>query len=217
MRARLSSWLFIVVSGTALAQGADVGLVNMVSGEVTFVPLAGTPGSVRTFMRVRDGDRVTVAPGAQVRVVFFQGARQERWAGPASFRAGEKAGEPISGKSAEVVTLPAGVPQRIARVPDLLQNARLGGMQLRGGHTPEQRASLAQQDALREARKTYDQILPDFPSDDITPELYLYAALHEYLLYDEMKAAVTAMLRKQPNNEDVKALDSWVNSRLGRQ
>ena len=164
-------------------------------------------------MKVREGDRLNVPADGQVRVVFFDGSRQERWTGPASFRAGRKAGEPISGKPAEIASLPAGVPQRIARVPELMQNAKLGGIQVRGGLTRQQKTSLDQQAAVAEARTTYEQLRKDMPADDITPELYLYAALYEFLLYDDMKAVVEEMLRKQPNNEDVKALAAWVRSR----
>lgn len=212
----MMSLLFMLSSGTALAQGADVGLVNMVSGDVSFAPLSGARGKVRAFMKVRDGDRIHVPAGGQVRVVFFAGARQERWAGPASFKAGKMGAEPISGRPAEVANLPATAPQRLERVPELLQHAKLGGIQVRGGITQAQRASLEQQAAVSEARVTYDRLRREMPADDITPELFLYAALYEYLLYDDMKAVADEMLRKQPNDDDVKALAAWVRSRAAR-
>jgi len=56
----------------------------------------------------------------------------------------------------------------------------------------------------------------DLPADDITPELYLYAALYDYLLYDEMKTVVDEMLRKQPDSEEAKTLADWVRSRAAR-
>jgi len=212
----LMSLLFMFSSGTALAQGADVGLVNMVSGDVSFAPLSGARGKVRAFMKVRDGDRINVPAGGQVRVVFFAGARQERWAGPASFKAGKMGAEPISGRPAEVANLPATAPQRLERVPELMQHAKLGGIQVRGGITQAQRASLEQQAAVSEARVTYDRLRREMPADDITPELFLYAALYEYLLYDDMKTVADEMLRKQPNDDDVKALAAWVRSRAVR-
>lgn len=199
----------------ALAQSADVGLVNMVSANVSYAPAVGLPGKVQAFMKLRDGDRVTVPAGGQVRVVYFESARQERWAGPASFRAGKTAGEPISGKPAEVATLPAGASQRIAQVPQLVQLARLGGIQVRG-MTRAQKASVEQQAAVGEARATYDKMRKDLPADDITPELYLFAALHDYLLYDEMKIVADEMLRKQPGSAEVKSLADWVRSKTGR-
>ena len=208
-------WM-LASSALALAQGADVGLVNLVAGDVTFAPLSGAPGKVQAFMRLRDGDRVTVPAGGQIRVVFFDGARQERWSGPASFRAGKSQGEPISGKPTDVQVLPASVPQRISRVPELMQNAKLGGIQVRGVLTRQQEQSLKQQESLREAKVTYEKMRIDMPADDVTPELFYYAALEEFLLYPEMKAVVDEMVRKQPGSADIRALAAWVDSRLQR-
>lgn len=211
----LVSLLFVLTSNTALGQLADVGLVNLVSGDVTFVPHAGAPSKVQPFMKVRDGDRIDVAAGAQVRIVFFEGARQELWVGPASFRSRKAAAEPISGKATETMNLPAGVPKRMARVPELIQYAKLGGIQVRG-LTRQQQESLEQQSTLANARAIYEKMRQEMPAIDITPELYLYSALYEFLVYDEMKKVVVEMRRKQPDNEDVKALDAWVTSRMPR-
>lgn len=207
-------WM-MAAAGVAAAQAGDVGLVNLVVGEVTFAPTSGSPGKVQAFMRLRDGDRISVPAGGQVRVVFFDGARQERWAGPSEFRAARSQGEPISGKPAEVQQLPASVPQRISRVPELMQNAKLGGIQVRG-LTPRQQQSIVQQETVREARVTYEKMRKEMAQDDITPELFLYAALEEFLLYEDMKGVVEEMLRRQPGNEDVRALAAYVDSRLRR-
>jgi len=216
MRKKFLALLFSAVSAAAWAQGGDVGLVNLVSGGVTYAPLSGSPSEAKPFMRVRDGDRFNVPAGGQVRIVYFTSSRQEGWSGPSSFRAGKGAGEAISGKAAEITVLPAGVSQRIARVPELMQSAKLGGIQLRGGITPVQKASLEQQAAVGDARATYEKMRREMPADDITSELYLYAVLHDYLLYEDMKAVVDEMLRKQPGNDDVKQVLVWVNGRLSR-
>ena len=208
--------VLLALSSAALTQGADVGLVNLVTGDVSFVSASGPPTKAQAFMKVRDGDRFSLSAGAQLRVVFFDGARQERWVGPASFRATKEGSTPIAGKPAEVAVLPAGVQQRIARVPELIQYARLGGIQVRGGLTRQQKAGLEQQESIRAARATYAQMQREMPADDITPELYLYAALYEFLMYDEMKAVVAEMRRKQPENEDLKALEAWVTTRASR-
>ncbi len=205
----------LATSAGAHAQGADVGLVNLVVGDVMFMPSAGTPAKVQAFMRLRDGDRVTVPAGGQVRVVYFEGARQERWSGPASFRAARTQGEPITGKPTDVQVLPATVPQRISRVPELMQNAKLGGIQVRG-LTGRQQSSIVQQETVREAKVTYQKLRGEMPADDITPELFLYAALEEFLLYEDMKTVVEEMLRRQPGSEDVRALAAYVDSRLKR-
>jgi len=214
MRDAFIATLFFL-SGAAFAQSADVGLVNLVQGEVGYAPRGGAHGNVNAFMRVRDGDRFELPAGTQLRVVYFDGARQERWQGPASFRAGKTSGEHIAGAAAEIVILPVGVPQRIARVPELVQNAKLGGIQLRGG-VAQPRPDKEIQMTLLEARAAYDEMRQRLPADDITPELFLYAALYDYQMYDDMKPVVAEMRRKQPASEDAKSLESWLQRRTGQ-
>lgn len=195
------------LASEALAQ-SDVGLVNDVSGSVSFVPRAAQPGKVRSFMKIREGDRFEVPRGAQVRVLYYEAARQERWEGPSAFRAGRAQSVALRGAPAEVRSLPKSVPRRLARVPELMQHARLGGVQVRslGG------AGQGGKEALAEARATYEALRKQLAADDITAELYLFAALSEYKRYDEMASVVETMQRKQPASEEVKALAAWVQA-----
>jgi len=202
----------VVTGSTALGQSADVALVNMISGNATYIPQGDASGKVRPFMKVRNGDRINVTAESQVRIVFFDGGRQELWVGPASFRAGKTAAEPISGKVAAVVNLPADVPQRMARIPALIQLSKLGGTQVRGLNR-QQNAGAEPPTTLAQARATYEKLRTEMPADDIAPELYLYAALDEVLAYDEMKVVVAEMRRKQPDNPDLKSMDAWLASR----
>jgi hypothetical protein len=202
-----------ILSGQGVAQAqADIGLVNLVAGDVAFVPQAGQAGKVKAFMKVREGDRFEIPAGGQLRVVYFDGSRQERWKGPAVFRAAKEQGSRISGAPAEVSVLPSGVPQRIARVPELLQNAKLGGVQVRGGGA----ARAGPKESLPEARAAYDKLRQELPADDITAELYLYSALNDHQLYDEMAGLVAEMQRKQPASDEVKSLAAWLEKRRGR-
>lgn len=211
--------IFFVVSaataGSALGQVADVALVNMVSGDVTYAPRAESVGKVRPFTKLREGDRINVPADTQVRVVFFDGARQELWAGPANFRVGKTATEPISGKVAAATNLPVDVPQRMARIPALIQYSKLGGTQVRGVNR-QQRATSEPPTNIAQARASYERLRTEMPPDDIVPELYFYAALYEVLAYDEMKVIVEEMRRKQPDNPDVKALNTWLTSQTSR-
>lgn len=214
MRRAVLFSILMLCAAQAGAQLRDVGLVDLLKGEVRFTPVRGASAPVKPFMRVREGDRFNLPAGAQLRVVFFEGARLERWVGPSSFRAARAHGEAISGAAAEVAPLPAGVPQRIARIPDLMQNAKLGGIRVRGGKRIES-ASDPSAGTLEDARATYQRMRATLPADDITPELYYYAALEEHAKYDEMGAVVEEMLRKQPDNPDLRALADWVKKKAG--
>jgi hypothetical protein len=198
--------------GVGYAQGIDVGLVQQVAGEVSYVSSSGT-GKTHAFMKMRQGDRFTVATGAQVQIAYFQNGRQETWRGPASFRSGTEHSESLTGSVYEVANLPVAVPQRIQRIPELIQMAKLGGMRVRGV-TPKQKASLEQQAEVAAARTTYTQLHQQLSQDDITPELYLFTVLQDYLLYDDMKTVVDEMLRKQPGNREAQELAEWVSVRI---
>lgn len=215
------AWLILCAlfaGGAANAQPAsqDVGLVNLLTGEAEYAPRIGSPGKVQAYMRVREGDRFNVPAGAAVRVVWFASARQERWNGPASFRAGRSQGEAISGSPAEVAMLPASASKPIARVPELLRNAKLGGVQVRSAATRSGTRTPEDERAVAEARATYAQLRAQSAADDIAPELFLCAALAEFALYPEIKELVEEMKRRQPGNDDVKSLGAWVESRLRR-
>jgi len=200
------------VSSAVRAQSADVGLVNLLQGDVSYASEGAGSAKAQAFMKVRQGDKFTVPAGALVRVVYFDGGRMETWKGPASFSAGAKAGS--GGTPSEVATLPTNVPQRIAQVPDLMQVAKLGrsgGVPIREvkapGLTAQQRSELAS------AKDTYKKMRATSPADDITPELFLYSVLQDLLLYDEMKPVVEEMAKRQPSSSEVQDLASWVKSR----
>jgi len=158
---------FLLAARGAAAQD-DVGLVNLVSGEVLY-----QAGKAKAFMKLREADRFEVPAGAQLRLVYFASGRQERWQGPARLAAGKRESQPLAGKPAEVSQLPAGVPQRIARMPEGARNALFGGVVVRGGKPPP----VETEDSLREARETYARLRRELPADDLTPELFLFAAL----------------------------------------
>ena len=107
------------------------------------------------------------------------------------------------------------MPQRIAQVPELIQIAKLGrsgGVAVRGSGRPP-RLTAEQQTEVKNAREIYGKLRSQSTPDDITPELYLYSVLQDFLLYDDMKPVVDEMAKRQPANAEVKELAAWVRSR----
>lgn len=199
----------------ARAQSSDVGLINQLSGDVAYASQGGAQSKSQAFMKVRQGDRFTLPVGAQLRVLYFSGSRQETWKGPASFKAGAQQSEAISGQVAEAAQLPSGVAQKIAQMPDLVQIAKLGrsgGIAVRGGKPG--RLSSEQQAEVSQAKANYAQMRQKASAEDITPEIYFYSVLHDHLLYDEMKTVTDEMLKRQSNNPEAQELAAYVKSRL---
>jgi hypothetical protein len=203
----------ILAAASALA-AEDVGLINQLSGDVSYT--SGSAASkAKAFMKVREGDRFSLPAGTQLRIVYFDGGRQEAYSGPATLTAGTKESKLQSGAQPQVTTLPAGVPQKIAQTPELVQIARLGrsgGVQVRGAQQ-EQRLSPQAQAEVRQARQTYDQMRKTAATNDIVPEQYLYAVLQDHLLYGDMVAVVAEMQKRQPANPDVAVMAEYVKNK----
>ena len=213
MKKLVASLGCVAMFAAASALANDVGLINHLAGDVSYTSGSSTD-KAKPFMKLREGDRISVAPGAQLRVVYFQGGRQESYTGPASFTAGAQQSTQQSGAQPQVSTLPSGVPQKISQTPELIQIAKLGrsgGVTLRNvpGAVPE-RLTPQQQAEVRQARQTYDQLRQTAAADDITPELYLYSVLQDHLLYNDMKVVVSEMQRRQPANPDVAVMVEYV-------
>jgi len=203
----------VLAAASALA-AEDVGLINQLNGDVSYTS-GGAAAKAKAFMKVREGDRFSLPAGAQLRIVYFDGGRQEAYAGPATLTAGTKESKQQSGAQPQVSTLPAGVPQKIAQTPELVQIARLGrsgGVQVRGAQQ-EQRLSPQAQAEVRQARQTYDQMRKTAAANDIVPEQYLYAVLQDHLLYGDMVAVVAEMQKRQPANPDVAVMAEYVKNK----
>lgn len=202
----------LAAAGSAFAAG-DVGVINHMVGNVSYTS-GGKKAPAAAFMKVREGDRLQLAAGAQLRLVYLAGGRQETYAGPAEFTAGAQSSRVLSGAPPQVSALPAGVPQKIARTPELLAIAKMGragGFAVRGGvkaRTPEQ------EEELRAARATYKDLRGAAAADDITPELYLYAVLEDQRRYGDMKEVVAEMKRRQPASPDVELMADYVQQKL---
>jgi hypothetical protein len=209
------SFALLLLAGAATAAHAsDVGLVNHISGDVSYAS-AGAAAKAKAYMKVREGDKFTVAAGAQLRIVYFQGGRQETFAGPATLTAGAQQSSVQSGAQPQVSTLPSGVPQKIAQTPELIQIARLGrsgGVAVRGVNS-ERRLTPQQQAEVKQAKQTYEQLRKGAAADDITPELYLYSVLQDHLLYTDMQQVVAEMQKRQPANPDVAVMAEYVKVR----
>ena len=217
MAGKAGSMRALAIAALAAACSAvaaqDVGMINHLSGEVTYSS-GGKKAAATAFMKLREGDRVRVPAGAQLRLVYFSGGRQESYPGPAEFTAGAQSSRVHSGAQPHVTSLPSGVPQKIAQTPELLAIAKMGragGFAVRGGvrpRTPEQ------DEELRAARETYKRLRAEALADDITPELYLFSVLQEHRLYGDMKPVVSEMQRRQPANPDVELMADYVQQKL---
>jgi len=205
----LSNWaalaVAVLVSGGALAQEAagDVALVNALQGDVSYQGKEGQARKAQPYMRLRHGDKVVLASAASsIRISYTTASRQESWVGPASFVATSAGGELLKGNKPQVVQLPAAVPQKLARISELMNTSRVGGLVVRSVKAQ----TAASKDEVAEAVAAYESMRAAATPDDVTPELFLYSVFQEHGMVDDLKIVARNMQARQPNNPDIQQL-----------
>ena len=191
------------LSGPAHSQdAADVALVNAMQGDISYQSKDGQTRKAQPYMRLRHGDKITLPAAASMRVSYTTANRQESWAGPGVFVATSSGGELLKGNKPEVVQLPAAVPQKLARVNELMNTSRVGGLVVRSlsGGKP------ASNEELMEAMTTYESMRASAPPSDVTPELFLYSVFQEHGMIDDLKVVARQMLMRQPDNPEIQRL-----------
>jgi hypothetical protein len=197
---RILTLLLVVLAQSAQAQApAYAGLIDRLSGQVKAKSAAGNSFQPAAFSRIRDGDEFSLAAGAEMQIVYFEARRREQWQGPATFRVKAGGGEALSGKAATASDI-KGAPSRVA-LAAAGNVQRIGGLTLRGGPT-----RIPDDDAVARARADYAEWVAVTDPQDILPELYIIGFLQERRDPDLLAPYVQAMLKKQPDRPEVRAI-----------
>lgn len=204
---KLSLTAFVVtavMATQAWAQEAagDVGLVNALQGDVSYQGKEGQARKAQPYMRLRHGDKVTLASGASIRISYTTVSRQESWLGPSSFVATSTGGELLKGNKPDVAQLPAAVPQKLARISELMNTSRVGGLVVRSAKVQ----TAATREQIAEAMAAYESMRAKAVPSDVTPELYLYSVFEENGMTEDLKIVAREMLSRQPDNPEIQQL-----------
>ena len=192
-----------LVGGVALAQDAgDVGLVNSLQGDVSYQGKEGPARKAQPYMRLRHGDKVTLAAGGAIKISYTTANRQESWTGPSSFVATSSGGELLKGSKPEIVQLPSAVPQKLARVSELMNTSRVGGLVVRSVKAQ----SASSKEEVAEAVAAYESMRAKAAPSDVTPELFLYSVFQENGMVDDLKIVAKEMMSRQPDNPEIRQL-----------
>ena len=183
----------------ATAADTESGMVTQVQGSATYVSGHDKDKPVVSFMKVRAGDKLTLGKDAKLQLVYLQNGRQETWSGDAKLLIG--ANESTATSSAnppQVKKLPTIVLRQLSRAPGVVSDlkSRTGMIMVRALPMVK----------MRELDENYAALRKDAAEDDVTPELYMLAGLHELKLYRDMKPVLEEMRKRQPNNPEVQAV-----------
>ena len=185
------------MSGTAADK--EAGMITQAQGSATYTTGQDKDKPVVAFMKLRVGDKLTLSKDAKLQLVYFDNGRQETWTGAAKVVIGANESQAAGAANPpQVKKLPAFVLQQLSRAPGVVSD-----LKSRSGMILVRSLPMTK---MRELDENYAALRKEAAEDDVTPELYMLAGLHELKLYRDMKPVLEEMRRRQPNNPEVLAV-----------
>lgn len=186
----------LMVLGCSQARATEVALVTSVQGAVARLADV-VPVAIEAFVKLKDGDRLSLEKGSRLQVVYFENGRQETWSGPGRLEL-----TPLEGKAnglppPEVKTLPLVMSRQLARTPTLESQGRGGVTRLRSVPGP---------DAMIKLEDTYHELKNRAARDDLGPEMYLLSGLFEMRELDRVERVLGDLQQERPKNAEAALL-----------
>lgn len=186
--------LFVAAALTpfaALALTIDNAMITGLRGKVTYQGGNDEKAAV-AFMKIKTGDKLTLAKDANAQVVYLENGRQEIWQGPARLTIGATESTSADGK-AEIKILPPYVAKQLAKTPAHDVKNRTGMVLMR---------SIPNPDKLRQVEENYAALKAAANgADDLTAEVYLLAGLLELREFDKLRAKLDELRGRTPSAE----------------
>lgn len=181
------TWMFVLIalSLTGVAS-AQVAMLTQVAGEVRVSGKDGARVAV-PFLKVNEGDTLTLAGNARIQMVYLTNGRQEIWKGDGPIEVGSQDGRSRSLK-AETSQVPALILRQLAKTPAAGQHGKTGMVTLR---------SLDDLAALDRLEKDYADFRSKATADDTTPEVFLLSGLVDFQDYDRARKVLDELKVKQ--------------------
>ncbi|MDP2135107.1 MAG: hypothetical protein Q8J99_16015 [Sulfuritalea sp.] len=188
--------LMIFACGQAWA--AEVALVTSVHGRVLRLADA-VPVPVEAFVKLKEGDRLSLEKDARLQLVYFENGRQETWSGSGRLEMALYESKAAGLPAAQVKSLPLVMARQLARTPALDSQGRGGVTRLR---------AVPGRDAMARLEATYQDLRTSAGRDDLGPEMYLLSGLYELRELERVEKVLGDVQQGWPNNAEAALLVS---------
>lgn len=191
-------FLALALLGFGQAWANEVALVMSVQGRV--VRLADVvPVVVESFVKLKDGDKLTLENGARLQLVYFETGRQETWSGAGRLEIAAREARASGLPAPDVKSLPLVMARQLARTPALDGQGRGGVTRLRAVPNP---------DALARLEDSYHDLKTRAAANDLGPEAYLLSGLFEMRELDRVERVLGDLQQDRPRNPEAALLIS---------
>ena len=163
MLRKLGMFVLVAWSMTGVAS-AQVAMLTQVTGDVR---VAGSDSrNAVPFLKVNDGDTLTLAANARVQMVYLSSGRQEVWTGAGPVKVGTQ--QSTSSLTPQASQVPALILRQLEKTPAVGQHGKTGMVMLR---------SVDDLGALDTLEKDYKDYRAKAAPDDTTPEVFYLTGL----------------------------------------
>ncbi len=176
--------VLIALSVTSVAS-AQTAMLTQVAGDVKVSGKEDTRPAV-PFLKVNEGDTLTLAANGRVQMVYLASGRQEIWKGAGPVQVGAQEGHSASLK-AETSQLPGIILKQLVKTPAVGQHGKTGMVMLR---------SLDDLEAQDHLEDDYATFRANAPPDDTTPEVFLLSGLLDREEFDKAKKVLEDLKAK---------------------
>lgn len=198
---RKTGWMGVVlVLMSAGTWAVEVGLVTAASGGIKLQEEKAAASELKAFVKLREGDRLTLQENARLQVVFFDNGRQETWQGAGALEIGGASSKAVKGGlQAEVKTLPPILVRQLSKTPSPDGSVKTGMIRMR---------SMPAGGTLESVESSYADLRKQAEAADRNPELYLLASYFELREFDRLEGLLRQLIGKNPGDAQLVMLNS---------
>lgn len=185
---------------------ADVALITALDGGVARVAEQG-PQALQNFVKLKEGDVLSLDKTARLQIVYFEGGRQETWGGTGKLEIARNESKPTGLAAPQIKQIPILMVKQIARTPALDTHGRAGVTRLRAIPTSEKIAGV---------EKVYDKMRSEAAADDLTPEFYRLSSYFDMREIDRVERILADLRQSRPSDAQVILLVSLYREAIFR-
>lgn len=203
----LMALLLSVTLAAAHAAGKEVALVTALQGRVGRIAVdANGPGpslqpqTIQAFIKLMQGDQLTLDKDARLQLVYFDNGRIETWQGGGRLEISNTESRASGLPEPQVRTLTQGTARQLSRMPAVDSHGQAKAARSR---------SIAAPDAIANIENTYRRLRNETTDrSDLNPELYLLSGMFEVRELGRVEQVLSDLQRERGGEQQVKLLVS---------
>ncbi|CAG0930171.1 MAG: hypothetical protein EFKGCFLK_00041 [Rhodocyclaceae bacterium] len=177
---------------------AEVGLVTAVAGGIKLQDEKKAESDLKSFIKLRPGDRLKMDGTARLQLVYFDGGRQETWQGAGQLEVGAKSSSVVQGGlRPEVKVLPPILVKQLSKTPSADENVKAGMIRMR---------SMPAGVTIDSIEQNYAGLREKAEASDRNPELYLLSGYFELREFGRVEKLLGQMGEKSPDDPEIRML-----------